>query len=657
MPKVLVFESDSAFAELVTAGLAQYGCDSQVVDDGETGITLAEREPPDLILLSIELPRMNGFSVCNKLKRNGKLKAVPLVLMSSEATDETFEQHKRLRTRAEEYLHKPLTVEDLVAKVQPLLPLTKLDASGDDADLEEVMIDDDVEDADADAAFGNLMASPPSKAASPELGRLELEQDGKLEVAGPAKTPSVPAESIHPESLVPESMAPPPAPVASQKVQDSTEYRLLASELGAAKSRIEELTRVAATAEAATAAEEQKREDGLRRKNAELELLQGELDELKRKLEKNEGGGSAREFLDLREQLNKKDKDIIEIEDKLVSKEREVVKLNDANIASERHKADLVDQIRALERTKTELERARDVLTEDKAAASQRADEFKGKSERLDAELTKTTAELRTARQEHENTLAMRDAQEAALRDDHRQQLVDAALAARQAEARAVEQAIIATKEEAAVQQEAALSAAAAEARQSRELAVLAREKELRGEHDSKMAALHRANEESMRKLRAEHDQALAEAAQEAQDVLAAREAALRAEKEGALSDLEAKHQGLAAQAAAARAAAEAERDARINSLELDLAKRTDERDAARRTILDREGRIAQLEADLAATRADLTESRERLAVVEGQLGLARSKWGADSAALDQALASLDEVLQGLREARARPMP
>lgn len=657
MPKVLVFESDSAFAGLVTAGLAQYGCDSQVVDDGETGITLAEKDPPDLILLSIELPRMNGFSVCNKLKRNSKLKAVPLILMSSEATDDTFEQHKRLRTRAEEYLHKPLTVEDLVAKMQSFLPLTKNETIDDD--LEEVAIDDEVEDADADAdaAFGNLMASPPANATTADLGRLELEQDGKLEVAGPPKVPTVPPDSIPAEVLVPESMAPPPPAPAGPRIQDSEEYRALSSELGSARERIDELTEAVSSAEAATQAEEQKREDALRRKNAELELLQTEVDELKRKLEKNEGGGSAREFLDLREQLNKKDKEIIDIQDRLVSKEKEVVKLNDANIASERQKADLSDQIRGLERNKAELERIRDVLTQDKTQAAQRADDYKSKSERLDADLQKTTAELKTSRQDHENTIAMRDAQDAALREDHKQQLDDAAVAARQAEARAVEQAVASARQEAAVQQEAALSAAAAEARQTQEVAILAREKELRGEHDSKMAALHRANEESMRKLRAEHDQALAEAAQQAADHLADREAALRAEKEAALADLETQHRDAAAEAAKARAAAEAERDARINSLDLDLAKRTDERDAARRTTQEREGRIAQLEADLAATRADLIEARERISVIEEQLGQARSKWSADSAVLDQALGSLAEVLDGLKQAKARPMP
>src|SRR5690606_40302503 len=89
------------------------GCATTVADDGEQGMKMAERQRADLTLLSIELPRMNGFSVCNKLKRNAALKDVPLITMSSDSTDETFEQHKRLRTRAEDYLHTPISFDEL----------------------------------------------------------------------------------------------------------------------------------------------------------------------------------------------------------------------------------------------------------------------------------------------------------------------------------------------------------------------------------------------------------------------------------------------------------------------------------------------------------------------------------------------------------------
>src|SRR3954462_5090128 len=117
--KVLVFESDAAFAGELRNELGKLGCNTNVVDDGNVGLQQAASDRPDLILLSIELPRMNGFSVCNKLKKDPALKDVPLIIMSSESSDETFEQHRKLRTRAEDYVHKPIAFGDLLARIQP----------------------------------------------------------------------------------------------------------------------------------------------------------------------------------------------------------------------------------------------------------------------------------------------------------------------------------------------------------------------------------------------------------------------------------------------------------------------------------------------------------------------------------------------------------
>jgi DNA-binding response OmpR family regulator len=85
----------------------------------------AASDKPDLILLSIELPRMNGFSVCNKLKKDPALKDVPLIIMSSESSDDTFEQHRKLRTRAEDYVHKPIAFGELLSTCA-LLQLEKM---------------------------------------------------------------------------------------------------------------------------------------------------------------------------------------------------------------------------------------------------------------------------------------------------------------------------------------------------------------------------------------------------------------------------------------------------------------------------------------------------------------------------------------------------
>ena len=94
------------------------------------------------ILLSIELPRMNGFSVCNKLKKDPNLKDVPLIIMSSESSDETFEQHKKLRTRAEDYVHKPVAFGELLQHIQGFVHLgapPAVDADG------AIVIDDEIE--------------------------------------------------------------------------------------------------------------------------------------------------------------------------------------------------------------------------------------------------------------------------------------------------------------------------------------------------------------------------------------------------------------------------------------------------------------------------------------------------------------------------------
>src|SRR5882724_4273959 len=153
--KVLVFESDPSFAETLRTGLLKYGCEVSVVDDANSGLAAAARDKPNLILLSIELPRMNGFSVCNKLKRDAALKDVPLIIMSSESTEETFEQHRRLRTRAEDYLHKPISFEDLVTRAQAYVSLVPAVSSGADAPpMSEAPIvvddDDDIEIEDAE---------------------------------------------------------------------------------------------------------------------------------------------------------------------------------------------------------------------------------------------------------------------------------------------------------------------------------------------------------------------------------------------------------------------------------------------------------------------------------------------------------------------------
>src|SRR5262249_3139118 len=155
--KVLVFESDAAFASELRNELGKLGCNTHVVDDGNYGLQVAATDRPDLILLSIELPRMNGFSVCNKLKKDPRLKDVPLVIMSSESSEETFEQHRKLRTRAEDYVHKPIPFTELLQHIRNFVVLATPASDGDAMVIDDVEMVEDP--ATVEAAPGHIEAA------------------------------------------------------------------------------------------------------------------------------------------------------------------------------------------------------------------------------------------------------------------------------------------------------------------------------------------------------------------------------------------------------------------------------------------------------------------------------------------------------------------
>ncbi|MBM4361740.1 MAG: response regulator, partial [Deltaproteobacteria bacterium] len=190
MPNVLVFESDPQFAAALREEFERRACTVQLVDDAAAGLQLAASAKPDLIFLAIELPKMNGFSVCNKLKRDPELKDVPLVIMSSDSTEETFEQHRRLRTHAEDYVHKPIEAAALVDRASALVPLGGEAATAPAGD-DDIVIDEDIDfedateepgapeaaaapaapvddevDAFTESAFGLLVDEPPPSAAA-----------------------------------------------------------------------------------------------------------------------------------------------------------------------------------------------------------------------------------------------------------------------------------------------------------------------------------------------------------------------------------------------------------------------------------------------------------------------------------------------------------
>ncbi|MEO1170771.1 MAG: response regulator, partial [Myxococcota bacterium] len=142
MTSVLVIDSESAVAEELKSDLEGRGVSAHVTGDGSEGLEFARQNKPKLIVLCVELTRGSGYSVCNKLKKDSQLATIPLILTSSQATEETFEQHKKLRTRAEAYLKKPFRFEQIADLMQEYIDV----GAGATVEAEvEVDVDDGLE--------------------------------------------------------------------------------------------------------------------------------------------------------------------------------------------------------------------------------------------------------------------------------------------------------------------------------------------------------------------------------------------------------------------------------------------------------------------------------------------------------------------------------
>ena len=114
MGGILLIDAEQPFADNLAGSLKGRGFQVKLLDDGKDGLDFAKDSRPDLIVLCVELPKMSGYSICNKLKKDNDLKGIPLIITSKEATPETFAQHKKLKTRAEDYLIKPFAEGELI---------------------------------------------------------------------------------------------------------------------------------------------------------------------------------------------------------------------------------------------------------------------------------------------------------------------------------------------------------------------------------------------------------------------------------------------------------------------------------------------------------------------------------------------------------------
>ncbi len=119
--KILLIDSDEAFAQGLSSAMNARGFAVTTAANSEQGMTMAKSENPDLIVICVEAQPTNGYMLCTRLKKDDQLKDIPVILTSANATLDSFEKHKKLKTRAEEYLIKPFAPQVMLQKASALL--------------------------------------------------------------------------------------------------------------------------------------------------------------------------------------------------------------------------------------------------------------------------------------------------------------------------------------------------------------------------------------------------------------------------------------------------------------------------------------------------------------------------------------------------------
>lgn len=114
--KILIVDDDSNICELLRMYLNKDGFDTAIAADGEEAIDLALKYKPDLILLDIMMPRLDGWQVCREVRKSSE---VPIIMLT--AKGEVFDKILGLELGADDYISKPFDTKEVLARIKAVL--------------------------------------------------------------------------------------------------------------------------------------------------------------------------------------------------------------------------------------------------------------------------------------------------------------------------------------------------------------------------------------------------------------------------------------------------------------------------------------------------------------------------------------------------------
>jgi two-component system phosphate regulon response regulator PhoB/two-component system alkaline phosphatase synthesis response regulator PhoP len=117
--RILVVDDELAISELVSEALKRQGYRVETASDGDSALEKAETTLPDLILLDLMLPRLDGWEVCRRLKSQAMTRRIPIMMLTARRDER--EVVAGLEIGADDYLKKPFSLGELIARVKALL--------------------------------------------------------------------------------------------------------------------------------------------------------------------------------------------------------------------------------------------------------------------------------------------------------------------------------------------------------------------------------------------------------------------------------------------------------------------------------------------------------------------------------------------------------
>jgi two-component system OmpR family response regulator len=154
--RLLVVDDEPNIRELLATSLRFAGFEVAVAADGATALRLATQSHPDLVVLDVMLPDMNGFTVTRRLREKGE--HVPVLFLT--ARDETQDAVTGLTVGGDDYVTKPFSLEEVVARIRAVLRRTRPAPDADDAVLRYADLELDEDSHDVRRAGRDIDLSP-----------------------------------------------------------------------------------------------------------------------------------------------------------------------------------------------------------------------------------------------------------------------------------------------------------------------------------------------------------------------------------------------------------------------------------------------------------------------------------------------------------------